>query len=86
MVNEVNEAVTSNAPMEPVILHQGRYRLYGKLDGGLHLVFQKDDEDTPNHMDLPAMAVRRAQACAEGNLSPMEMLKEMAKMRTNGGT
>lgn len=79
-MSEIEEAVT------PTILHQGRYRLYQKPDGGLHLVYQRDDSDEPQHMEIPGAMMRLAKAAGEGNLSPGEMLREMMKLRSNGNS
>lgn len=66
---------------EPTIVHQGRYRLYKKPDGGLHLVYQRDDKDEPDHFELPAMMLNLAQLAGEGKLTPMQMLHELTKLR-----
>lgn len=65
----------------PVILHQGRYRLWQKPDGGLHLVYQRDDKDEPDHMELPGMMVDLFNKGMSGQLSPMALLTELMKMR-----
>lgn len=67
---------------EPKIVHQGRYRLWEKPDGGLHLVYQRDDSDTPDHMDLPGALLSLAKAAGEGKLSLGEMMREVMKMRS----
>lgn len=67
---------------EPVIVHQGRYRLWKKPDGGLHLVYQRDDKDTPDHMEIPGAFLRLAEAAGEGKLSPTQLLGELMKMRS----
>lgn len=66
---------------QPAIVHQGRYRLYKKPDGGLHLVYQRDDSETPDHMDLPGALVSLAQSAGEGKLSMPQMLSELMKLR-----
>jgi hypothetical protein len=66
---------------EPIILHQGRYRLYRKPDNGLHLVYQRDDADEPDHMELPGALLSLAQAAGEGKLTLPEMLREVMKLR-----
>jgi hypothetical protein len=65
----------------PIIVHQGRYRLYEKTDGGLHLVYQRDDKDSPDHMELPGALLALAKAAGEGKLTLPEMLREVMKMR-----
>lgn len=66
---------------EPVIVHQGRYRLWKKPDGGLHLVYQRDDRDAADHMDIPGVFIAIFESAAAGNLSPMEMMREVMKLR-----
>lgn len=66
---------------EPVIVHQGRYRLYQKPDGGLHLVYQRDDKDEPDRMELPAAFLRLAQMAGEGKLSLPQLMAEVMKLR-----
>lgn len=65
----------------PTIVHQGRYRLYEKPDGGLHLVYQRDDTDTPDHLELPGAMVKLFNMGLAGNLSPGEMFREAMKLR-----
>jgi hypothetical protein len=68
-------------PIVPVMLHKGRYTLYEKPDGGIHLVYQRDDKDEPDHMDIPGMFLKLAKMAGEGTISPMEMMREAMKMR-----
>jgi hypothetical protein len=77
LVSEVKDTEATR----PVVIHEGRYRLYGKPDGGLHIVYQRDDSDTPDHMEFPGAIVAMAKAASEGKLSPTDMLREMMKMR-----
>lgn len=67
--------------VEPHIVHQGRYRLWAKPDGGLHLVYQRDDSDTPDHMELPGAFLRLAQMAGEGKLSLPQLLGELMKLQ-----
>jgi hypothetical protein len=78
-----NEGQASNVTevTVPVMLHKGRYTLYQKPDGGIHLVYQRDDKDTPDHFELPGAMLRLARMASEGKLSPGDMLKEVMKMR-----
>jgi hypothetical protein len=69
---------------QPIILHQGRYRLYRKPDNGLHLVYQRDDKDEPDHMDLPGAMVAIFDQAAAGNLSPVEMIKAAMNVMKGG--
>jgi hypothetical protein len=70
------------AKTEPVIVHQGRYRLWENPDGGLHLVYQRDDKDEPDHMQLPGALLAIARAAGEGTMSLPEMMREVMKMRS----
>lgn len=65
----------------PHIIHQGRYRLYGKPDGGMHLVYQRDDSEEPDHMEMPAAVLKLAQMAGEGNLTLPELLRELMKLQ-----
>ena len=65
----------------PTILHEGRYRLYEKPDGGLHLAYKRDDVEELQHMEIPGALINLARMAAEGNISPTQMLREMMKMR-----
>lgn len=66
---------------EPIIVHQGRYRLWQKPDGGFHLVYQRDDKDEPDHFELPTILVKLAQGMADGTMSPMQFVSELIKLR-----
>jgi hypothetical protein len=65
----------------PVILHEGRYRLYKKPDGGMRLQYQRDDKTEEDFIELPAMFVRLADAAAKGEMKPADMVKAMISMR-----
>ena len=65
----------------PKILHEGRYRLYQKPTGDLHLVYKPDDQETEQHMEIPGKLLGLAQRAAQGQLSPMDIIKEMMSMR-----
>lgn len=66
----------------PVIVHEGRYRLYKTPDGGMRLQYQRDDKDTEDFIVLPAMFVRLADSAARGDMKPADMVKAMMSMRT----
>ena len=68
----------------PEILHEGRYRLWAKPDGGLHLVYQRTDKDEPDHMELPGPMVRLFNSALAGNMSLGEMMREAMKLRNQG--
>ncbi len=65
----------------PVILHEGRYRLYQNPDGGMRLVYKRNDIEELQHLILPAGMVRLAQAASEGKINPVDLMREMMKMR-----
>lgn len=65
----------------PQIMHEGRYRLYGKPDGGLHLVYLVDGQEDEQHMEIPGKMVRLAAMASEGKLSLPQMVKEMMTLR-----
>ena len=65
----------------PKVLHEGRYRLYEKPDGNLHLVYKRDDQETEQHLEIPGKLLGLAQRAAQGQLSPMDVIKEMMAMR-----
>lgn len=65
----------------PRILHEGRYRLYEKPDGGIHLVYLPDGQEVEQHMEIPGAMLRLAKMASEGNLSFPQFIKEAAKMR-----
>jgi hypothetical protein len=66
---------------EPRILHQGRYRLYEKPDGGLRLQYRRDDKDVDDYLEIPGMMVRLLNRAQDGNMSPMEFMREAMKLR-----
>lgn len=63
-------------PNVPQVVHEGKYRLYQKPDGGYHLVYKRDDKDTEDHMDLPGGMVALSQKMSEGNMSFPQFMKE----------
>jgi hypothetical protein len=72
---------TDNANGTPHILHEGRYRLYEKPDGGLHLVYLPDGTENEQHMEIPGGMLRLAKMASEGNLSFPQFMREAMKMR-----
>lgn len=65
----------------PVIIHKGVYTLYQKPDGSLRVQYRRDDKDEDDFFELPGVMVRLAKAAAEGKASPMDMVREMMKLR-----
>jgi hypothetical protein len=80
----VNEEVV---PLEeiPVVLHQGRYRLYQKPDGGLRLQYKRDDSDAEDHIELPGVLVRLLNKAQQEDMSPMDFMRAMMSLKRNHG-
>lgn len=83
-MSEPTELIAHTEQVEPIIVHQGRYRLWRKPDGGLHLVYQRDDADEPDHLELPGQMVQVFDAAASGKMSPVELVKVVMTMMKNG--
>lgn len=64
----------------PVIVHEGRYRLYELPDGTLRIQYRREGAEADDHIELPGAMVRLAKAASEGNISPMDMMKAVTKM------
>lgn len=78
-MTEVQEASTANGG--PKLVHKGRYTLYETPTGGLHLVYLRDDKTETDHMEIPGAFVALFNAAAAGKLSPVEMMREVMKLR-----
>jgi hypothetical protein len=66
------------ASTEPVMLHEGRYRLYQNPDGGMHLVYRPDGDDaTDMHMEIPGALIRLSEQAASGKISPVQMMRSV---------
>lgn len=61
----------------PVIVHQGRYRLYQNPDGGLRIQYLRDDKDEEDYVAFPGPMVALAKAASEGKISPVELMKRV---------
>jgi hypothetical protein len=64
----------------PHILHEGRYRLYGNPDGGLHLVYLPDGQEIEQHMNIPGGMIRLSQLASTGNLTLPQFMREASKL------
>jgi len=64
-------------PTGPVVLHQGRYRLYEKPDGTLRIQYRRDDKETDDVLEIPGAMIRIAKMMSEGNLNPLRAIKMM---------
>jgi hypothetical protein len=69
----------------PKVVHQGKYRLYEKPDGGLRIQYKRDDKETEDFLELPGAMVALAKAAGEGKIGPMEMMKAVMGFMKNGG-
>ena len=69
----------------PRIMHEGRYRLYEKSDGTLHLVYKPEGAENEEHMEIPGMLIQLAKRAESGTLSPMDMMKMAAQFMGGGG-
>jgi len=72
--------MTEVAAPTPIVLHQGRYRLYEKTDGTIRIQYRRDDKDTDDFMEIPGAAVALAKAASEGTLTPIQMMGEVMKL------
>lgn len=70
------------APLEaiPVIIGQGRYRLYQKPNGSMRIQFREDSANEDAHFEFPAALMELARDAAEGKLSPAQMMKRVMKL------
>lgn len=62
---------------QPVILHEGRYRLYQKPDGTIRVQYRRDDSDEDDSLEIPGFILRMAEAMSEGKISPLKALSAM---------
>jgi hypothetical protein len=64
----------------PKIVHEGRYRLYENPDGGLRIQYRRDDKEEDDFVQLPGPIVALGKAAAEGNMSPVELMRRMMSL------
>jgi|HubBroStandDraft_2_1064218.scaffolds.fasta_scaffold954694_2 hypothetical protein len=78
--------VVENVPAVPTpeVVHKGVYTLWQNPDGGLRIQYRRDDKEQDDFFQLPGAMVRMAKAASEGNMNPIEMIKEVTKMMMNG--
>lgn len=74
-------------PLEaiPVVLHQGKYRLYQKPDGGLRLQYKRDDKSEDDFIELPGVLVKLLNKAQEDDMSPMDFMRAMMSLKRNHG-
>jgi hypothetical protein len=64
----------------PVIVHEGRYRLYELPDGTLRIQYRREGAETDDYIELPGTMVKLAKAASEGNMSPLDVMKAATRM------
>lgn len=64
----------------PIILHEGRYRLYEKPDGTLRVQYLKDGSEVEEFAEIPAVVIHLAKAMQDGSMSPVQMMAEASKL------
>lgn len=84
---EALDAVSVEVQIEaiPVVLHQGRYRLYEKPDGSLRIQYRRDDKDEDDFFEIPGVMIALSKSAAEGKLTPMQMMQSALKFMKGGG-
>lgn len=65
----------------PVVVHKGVYTLWEKPDGSLRVQYRRDDKEEDDFFELPGAIIRLGKAAQEGKMNPLEMMKEVMKMR-----
>jgi hypothetical protein len=77
--------VTEIVANEPMIIHEGVYRLYEKPDGTLRVVYQRDDKPAPDFFEIPGAMIKMMKDAEQGKLSPMDVMRMAGKMMGGGG-
>ena len=77
---EVTPDVITDIEIIPTVVGQGRYRLYKKPDGTMRVQFREDSADEDAFFEFPAALLVLAKNAAEGNMNPLQMMKEAAKL------
>lgn len=82
-----DEIIPQEIPLEtiPVVLHQGRYRLYEKPDGTLRIQYRRDDKEEDDFIEIPGMMIALSKAAAEGKMSPVQMMRSAMELMKGGG-
>jgi len=60
---------------------RGKFALFDTDDGGLHIAYRPEGQDTDEHFHVPGHVLKMAKMFSEGDMSPMEMMKNMMGMR-----
>jgi hypothetical protein len=61
----------------------GRFTLYQKPDGGMHLSYLPDGGE-PQEVDLPAALITAGKMAAENGMNPLQMLGKMGSIMRGG--
>lgn len=69
----------------PVVIGEGRYRLYRKPDNMMRLQFRQDGMQEDAYFEFPAALLVMAQKAAEGDMNPIQMMREVAKLMMGSG-
>jgi hypothetical protein len=69
----------------PRVMHEGKYRLYEKSDGTLHLVYKPNGAENEEHMEIPGALIALAKQAENGSMSPIDMMKMAAQVMGGGG-
>jgi hypothetical protein len=72
-------------PAMPVIVHQGRYRLYKKPDGTLRIQYRRDDKDEDDHLEIPGFMVTMAENLSSGKMNPLQAISMIRKQAAANG-
>lgn len=73
------EIVTDTAL--PKVVHKGVYTLWEKPDGSLRVQYRREDKEEDDFFELPGAIIRLGKAAQEGKMNPIEMMKEVMKLR-----
>jgi hypothetical protein len=75
--NEIEVEITTSVP---VVVHEGRYRLYRKPDGGMRVQYKRDDREEEDFFEMPGEAMQLAEGMATGKLSAVQFVSAAVKM------
>ncbi len=76
-LKEIDRAYVNNTPR---VIHEGCYRLYEKPDGSMRVQYKRSDRNEEDFLEIPAAFTRLARMGANGDLSMMDIMKEMMTM------
>lgn len=73
--DETQEVDTPNETITPRV--RGKFALFDTPDGGLHVAYRPDGQDTDQHFQVPGHILKMAKLLSEGKINPIEMLKQL---------